>query len=64
MMCVAADLADFLLRYSSQDGIELEVLSSSQKVIDSIKLRTIAHVLMHLVYFCVYTERREKTQEH
>lgn len=50
-----ADLTDFLLRHSSQDGVKLEVLSAGQQVVDGIKLRTVAHVLMHLMYLCIYT---------
>lgn len=52
---LVADLTDFLLRHSSQDGIKLEVFSACQKVVDGIKLRTVAHVLMHLIYLCSYT---------
>lgn len=63
-MFVLAHLAHFLLRYSSQDSVELQVFSSSQKVIDSIKLRTVAHVLVHLIYLCSYTEGRGTTQDH
>lgn len=54
-VCSCADLTDFLLRHPSQDGIKLEVFSASQQVVDGIKLRTVAHVLMHLIYLCIYT---------
>jgi len=60
-MCVhvfVTDLADFLLRHSSQDGVELEVLSAGQQIVDGIKLRTVAHVLMHLMDLCLDTEVR------
>lgn len=50
-----ADLTDFLLRHSSQDGVKLEVFSAGQQVVDGIKLRTVAHVLMHLINLCGYT---------
>lgn len=55
MCAFVADLTDFLLRHSSQDGVKLEVFSASQQVIDGIKLWTVAHVLMHLVDLCGYT---------
>lgn len=56
-LCVfVADLTDFLLRHSSQDGVKLKVFSAGQQVIDGIKLRTVAHVLMHLVDLCSHTE--------
>lgn len=51
-------LTNFFLRHSSQDGIKLEVFSAGQQVIDGIKLRTVAHVLMYLVYFFSYTGMR------
>lgn len=51
-----ADLTDFLLRNSSQDGIELEVFSASQQVVDGVKLGAVAHVLMHLIDLCRHTK--------
>lgn len=55
-MCLfVTDLADFLLGHSSQDGIKLEMLSAGQQVVDGIKLRTVAHVLMHFINLCSYT---------
>lgn len=55
-----ADLANLLLWHSSENGVELKMLSASQQVIDSIKLRTVAHVLMHLINLCSYTRVRKK----
>ena len=54
------DLTNFLLRHPSQDGVELKVFSASQQVIDGIKLRAVAHVLMHLIYLSCNTGMREK----
>lgn len=58
----AADLTDFLLRYSSQDGVQLQVLSASQQVIDGIKLRTVTHVLVHLINLCCHTGDSKREQ--
>lgn len=58
MQELVTDLTDFLLRHSSQDGVKLEVLSAGQQVVDGIKLRTVAHVLMHLIDLFCYTEER------
>lgn len=56
MQELVTDLTDFLLRHSSQDGVKLKVLSAGQQVVDGIKLRTVAHVLMHLIDLFCYTE--------
>ncbi len=60
-VCVfVADLTHFLLGHTPQDGVKLEVFSASQQVIDGVKLGTVAHVLMHLIYLCCYTVTHTK----
>lgn len=58
MSVFVADLTDFLLWDSSQDGIELEVFSARQQVVDGVKLGAVSHVLVHFVDLCCYTEQR------
>lgn len=38
------------------------MLSAGQQVVDSIKLRTVAHVLMYLIYLCSYTGVKKRKQ--
>lgn len=56
---LSTHLTHFPFRNPTQDGIELQVLSACQQVIDSIKLRAIAHVLMYFIYFPEYTENKK-----
>lgn len=60
-----ADLTDFFLWDSSQDGIELEVFSARQQVVYGVKLGAVSHILVHLIDLCCYTEhsRRQKAKE-
>lgn len=44
------DLTDFLLGNAPQDGVELEVLAARQQLVDGVKLRAVAHVLVDFVH--------------
>ncbi|TNN64374.1 hypothetical protein EYF80_025415 [Liparis tanakae] len=46
----------FSFHGTSEDGVELEVLSAGQQVVDGVKLRAVAHVLMHLIDLRLDTE--------
>lgn len=48
-VCVYTHVTHFLLRHPSEDGVQLQVLSSCQQLVDGVKLRTVTHVSMHLV---------------
>lgn len=63
MRGLATNLADFLLGNSSQDGVELQVLAARQQVVDGVKLRTVAHVLVDLVHLRGHTEEHREEQE-
>ena len=42
-------ITDFLLGDSSQDGVQLQMFSSCQQLVDGVKLRTVTNVLMDLI---------------
>ena len=42
-------ITDFVLGDASQDGVQLQMFSSSQQLVDGVKLRTVTNVLMDLI---------------
>lgn len=50
---------DLFFWYPSQPGVKLQMLLSSQQLISSIKLGTIAQVLVHVPHFCSYAGGKE-----
>lgn len=55
---LVTDLTDFFLWDSSQDGVELQVFSACEQVVDGVELGAVSHILVHLIDLFCYTEHR------
>lgn len=51
---------DLGLGHPSETSVEVQVLSASQELIDSVELRAVAHVLVHVQYVCLDAGKANK----
>lgn len=53
---------DLIFWYPSQPGVKLQVLFSSQQLVNGIKLGTIAQILVHFSHLCSYAGEDDRSE--